>query len=339
MVAKPVQVRHSPATVTAPSGSEVRSPTRRRRSSLREKGQAKRAIHRLTPGFTPKPGGRPFPTLFGAPRGRTLARPLAAARALVLASRRLLGRPLRPRRRSRRSPRCRPTPPTVAPTAAPTPDPGARRSRPRSPTTRARGHDPGRTHGRSSRSRRPPPRPCSRSGWATGSWARSRTSRPTRPRPTAVPEVAKFGSVDVEKIVALGADLVIAGGNNFNPPDDIAKLRDLGIPVLVVYAPDVEGRARGHRADRPGHRHAGRGREDRRAASGRVRPGRPRATAALPKPARLLRAGRDQRLLRAGARRLPDRDDRPRRRRRRSPAAPPACTRSTRRRSSPSTRR
>lgn len=58
---------------------------------------------------------------------------------------------------------------------------------------------------------------------------------------TAIPDVAKFGSVDVEKIVALGADLVIAGGNNFNPPESIKQLRDLGVPVLVVFAPDVAG--------------------------------------------------------------------------------------------------
>ena len=57
----------------------------------------------------------------------------------------------------------------------------------------------------------------------------------------AVPDVARFGSVDVEKIVALGADLVIAGGNDFNPPEAIEQLRDLGVPVLVVYAPDVAG--------------------------------------------------------------------------------------------------
>jgi cobalamin transport system substrate-binding protein len=57
----------------------------------------------------------------------------------------------------------------------------------------------------------------------------------------AVPDVARFGSVDVEKIVALGADLVIAGGDNFNPPEAIKQLRDLGVPVLVVFAPDVEG--------------------------------------------------------------------------------------------------
>ena len=53
-----------------------------------------------------------------------------------------------------------------------------------------------------------------------------------------VPDVAKFGSVDVEKIVSLGADLVIAGGNNFNPPESITKLRSLGVPVLVIFAPD-----------------------------------------------------------------------------------------------------
>jgi cobalamin transport system substrate-binding protein len=61
------------------------------------------------------------------------------------------------------------------------------------------------------------------------------------PAAAAIPDVAKFGSVDVEKIVALGADLVIAGGNSFNPPDKIAQLRQLGVPVLVVYAPDVAG--------------------------------------------------------------------------------------------------
>lgn len=64
---------------------------------------------------------------------------------------------------------------------------------------------------------------------------------PYPPEVTAIPDVAKFGEVDVEKIVALGADLVIAGGNNFNPPDKIAQLRSLGVPVLVLYAPTVDG--------------------------------------------------------------------------------------------------
>jgi iron complex transport system substrate-binding protein len=59
------------------------------------------------------------------------------------------------------------------------------------------------------------------------------------PAAAAVPDVAKFGSVDVERIVALKSDLVIAGGNQFNPPADIERLRGLGIPVLVIYAPDL----------------------------------------------------------------------------------------------------
>jgi iron complex transport system substrate-binding protein len=65
-------------------------------------------------------------------------------------------------------------------------------------------------------------------------------STPYPPEITAIPDVAKFGVVDVEKIVGLGVDLVIAGGNSFNPPDKIAQLRRLGIPVLVVYAPDLD---------------------------------------------------------------------------------------------------
>lgn len=64
---------------------------------------------------------------------------------------------------------------------------------------------------------------------------------PYPPDVTAIPDVAKFGEVDVEKIVAAGTDLVIAGGNSFNPPDKIAQLRTLGVPVLVVYAPDIAG--------------------------------------------------------------------------------------------------
>jgi iron complex transport system substrate-binding protein len=57
----------------------------------------------------------------------------------------------------------------------------------------------------------------------------------------SLPQVATYTGVDVEKIVGLGADLVLAGGNGFNPPDQLAKLRSLGIPVLVVYAKDVPG--------------------------------------------------------------------------------------------------
>ena len=59
------------------------------------------------------------------------------------------------------------------------------------------------------------------------------------PEAKSIPDVAKFGEVDVEKIVSLQADLVIAGGNSFNPPDKIKQLRDLKVPVHVVYAPDI----------------------------------------------------------------------------------------------------
>ncbi len=61
------------------------------------------------------------------------------------------------------------------------------------------------------------------------------------PAAVALPDVATFTAVDVEKIVGLGADLVIAGGNSFNPPEAIKQLRNLGVPVLVVYAPSLVG--------------------------------------------------------------------------------------------------
>lgn len=65
------------------------------------------------------------------------------------------------------------------------------------------------------------------------------------PEAADVPDVEKFdGSaivVDIEQILAANADLVIAGGNFGTPPDAVQKLRDLGVPVVVVYAPSVEG--------------------------------------------------------------------------------------------------
>jgi iron complex transport system substrate-binding protein len=61
------------------------------------------------------------------------------------------------------------------------------------------------------------------------------------PEAADVPVVGTFSGVDVEKIVGLGSDLVIAGGNGGTPPQAIEQLRDLEIPVLVVYASDVEG--------------------------------------------------------------------------------------------------
>ena len=57
----------------------------------------------------------------------------------------------------------------------------------------------------------------------------------------ALPDVATFQSVDVEAIVGLEVDLVLAGGLGFTSAEAIAQLRDLDIPVLVLYAPSVEG--------------------------------------------------------------------------------------------------
>ena len=118
----------------------------------------------------------------------------------------------------------------------------ARRGVPADPHRRRghRGHDPGpagadrlahaghdrdpvRHRRRRSRGRRPP------------------TPTTTRPRRSPLPDVASFRGVDIEKIVGLEADLVVAGGNDFNSPDALRRLRCLGIPVVVVYAPDVAG--------------------------------------------------------------------------------------------------
>jgi iron complex transport system substrate-binding protein len=60
------------------------------------------------------------------------------------------------------------------------------------------------------------------------------------PEAADLPVVATFQGVDTEQIVGLGADLVIAGGNFGTPPDAIEKLRSLGIPVLVLYAPTID---------------------------------------------------------------------------------------------------
>jgi iron complex transport system substrate-binding protein len=61
------------------------------------------------------------------------------------------------------------------------------------------------------------------------------------PEAVPLPDVGSFAAVDVERIVELEADLVFAGGNQFTPPDAIARLRDLEIPVIVIYASTVDG--------------------------------------------------------------------------------------------------
>ena len=55
----------------------------------------------------------------------------------------------------------------------------------------------------------------------------------------ALPDVADFDSVLMEQLVAADPDLVLAAGNGLNKPADIARIRELGIPVVVLYPEDV----------------------------------------------------------------------------------------------------
>jgi iron complex transport system substrate-binding protein len=52
-------------------------------------------------------------------------------------------------------------------------------------------------------------------------------------------DVATFTGVIMEQVVELEPDLVLAAGNDFTKPDEIARMRELGYPVVVVYASDV----------------------------------------------------------------------------------------------------
>jgi iron complex transport system substrate-binding protein len=60
------------------------------------------------------------------------------------------------------------------------------------------------------------------------------------PEAAALPDVATFNGVLIERVVELEPDLVIAAGNAFTPAADIERMRDLDIPVLVVYAETVD---------------------------------------------------------------------------------------------------
>lgn len=60
------------------------------------------------------------------------------------------------------------------------------------------------------------------------------------PEAAALPDVVAGVQVLTEKIVEIDPDLVLAGGNNFTPPAEVARLRDLGIAVLVVYPQTVD---------------------------------------------------------------------------------------------------
>jgi len=57
----------------------------------------------------------------------------------------------------------------------------------------------------------------------------------------ALTDVATYTGVLMEQVVALEPDLVLAAGNGFTPDADIARMRELGYPVVVLYAEDVDG--------------------------------------------------------------------------------------------------
>ena len=56
----------------------------------------------------------------------------------------------------------------------------------------------------------------------------------------ALPDVATFTGVLMEQVVALEPDIVLAAGNNFTSQEDIDRMRDLGMTVLVTYAESVD---------------------------------------------------------------------------------------------------
>lgn len=60
------------------------------------------------------------------------------------------------------------------------------------------------------------------------------------PEAEAIPDVATFDAVDIEEVLALEPDIVFAGGNFFTPPESINRMRDLGLTVVVLYAPTVD---------------------------------------------------------------------------------------------------
>ena len=61
------------------------------------------------------------------------------------------------------------------------------------------------------------------------------------PAAVELPGVATFTGVEHEELISLEPDLVLAGGNNFTAAADVARMRDLGLDVLVLYAPSFDG--------------------------------------------------------------------------------------------------
>lgn len=65
------------------------------------------------------------------------------------------------------------------------------------------------------------------------------------PEAASVPEVATYAGVDVEKIIASGADLVVSGGSGLTQGDAVTQLRAAHIPVVVSYPTSIAGALRG----------------------------------------------------------------------------------------------
>ncbi len=70
---------------------------------------------------------------------------------------------------------------------------------------------------------------------------RSEDPNPYPAEAAALPALTSMLAVDLEQVVALEPDLVIAGGLGFTPDEAVNQLRNAGIPVVVVYAMDVAG--------------------------------------------------------------------------------------------------
>jgi iron complex transport system substrate-binding protein len=60
------------------------------------------------------------------------------------------------------------------------------------------------------------------------------------PEASSIPVVATFSGVEVEKIVASGADLVVSGGAGLSQGPAVEQLRRANIPVIVSYPTTVD---------------------------------------------------------------------------------------------------
>jgi iron complex transport system substrate-binding protein len=67
------------------------------------------------------------------------------------------------------------------------------------------------------------------------------------PEAESIPVVATFSSVDVEQIVALGADLVVSGGAGLTQGAAVEQLRRASIPVIVSYPTTIDQAIAGFR--------------------------------------------------------------------------------------------